>query len=95
MLNGWAAGAFDPPDTVNAIFGLAGSWVKPVAKGEGGTAVSYVTLEDDAKKLTNESKMLSVSRSQTPRSKTQLQTQKATRSLQRTDPTTSAGAAMS
>jgi hypothetical protein len=50
MLNGWAAGAFDPPDTVNAIFRLAGSWVKPVAKGEGGTAVSYVTLEDDAKK---------------------------------------------
>jgi hypothetical protein len=50
MLNGWAAGAFEPPDTVNKIFRLAGSWVKSVAKGEGGTAVSYVTLEDDAKK---------------------------------------------
>jgi hypothetical protein len=54
MLNVWAAGAFNPPDTVNKIFQLAGSWVKPVPKGEQGTAVSYVTLEDDAKKREQE-----------------------------------------
>jgi hypothetical protein len=49
MLNGWAAGAFDPPDTVNKIYRTAGSWVKPIPRGEGGTAVSYVTLEEGAK----------------------------------------------
>jgi hypothetical protein len=49
MLNGWAAGAFDPPDTVNKIYRTTGSWVKPVPRGEGGTAVSYVTLEEGAK----------------------------------------------
>jgi len=45
MLNGWAAGAFDPPDTVNKIYRTAGTWVKPVPRGEGGTAVSYVTIK--------------------------------------------------
>jgi hypothetical protein len=49
MLNGWAAGGFDPPDTVNKIYRTAGSWVKPVPRGEGGTAISYVTLEEGAK----------------------------------------------
>jgi hypothetical protein len=49
MLNGWAAGAFDPPDTVNKIYRTAGTWVKPVPRGEGGTAVSYVTIEEGAK----------------------------------------------
>jgi hypothetical protein len=48
MLNGWAAGAFDPPDTVNKIYRTAGTWVKPVPRGEGGTAVSYVTIEEGA-----------------------------------------------
>jgi len=33
MLNGWAAGAFNPPDTVNKINRTAGSWVKPVPMG--------------------------------------------------------------
>jgi hypothetical protein len=49
MLNGWAAGAFDPPDTINKIYRTAGTWVKPVPRGEGGTAVSYVTIEEGAK----------------------------------------------
>jgi hypothetical protein len=49
MFNGWAAGAFDPPNTVNKIYRMAGSWVKPVPRSEGGTAVSYVTLEEGAK----------------------------------------------
>jgi len=49
MLNGWAAGAFDPPDTVNNIYRTAGIWVKPVPRGEGGTAVSYVTIKEGAK----------------------------------------------
>jgi hypothetical protein len=43
MLNVWAAGAFDPPDTINKIFRLGGSRVKLVPKGEGGTAVLHVT----------------------------------------------------
>jgi hypothetical protein len=49
MLNGWAAEAFNPPGTINQIFRIAATWVKPVPRGDGGTAVSYVTLEDDAK----------------------------------------------
>jgi hypothetical protein len=49
MLNCRAAGAFDPPDTVNKIYRTAGIWVKPVPQGEGGTAVSYVTLVEGAK----------------------------------------------
>jgi hypothetical protein len=49
MLNGWAAGAFNPPDTVNKINRTAGSWVQPVPRGDGGTAVSYVTIEEGAK----------------------------------------------
>ena len=49
MLNGWAAGAFDPPDTINKIYRTAGTWVKPVPRGERGTAVSYVTIEEGAK----------------------------------------------
>jgi hypothetical protein len=49
MLNGWAAGAFDPPDIVNKIYRTAGTWVKPEPRGEGGTAVSYVTIEEGAK----------------------------------------------
>jgi hypothetical protein len=30
VFNGWAAGAFDPPDTVNKIFKIAGSWLEPL-----------------------------------------------------------------
>jgi len=48
MLN-WAAGAFNPPDMVNKIYRTAGSWVKPVPQGEGGTVVSYVTIEKRSK----------------------------------------------
>jgi hypothetical protein len=51
MLNGWAMGAFDPPYRVNQIYRIAATWVKPVPCGEGGTAVSYVTLEDYTKKV--------------------------------------------
>jgi hypothetical protein len=29
-LNAWVTGAFDPPDTVNKIYRVAGSWVKLV-----------------------------------------------------------------
>jgi hypothetical protein len=51
MLNGWAAGAFNPPDTINKIFRIVGSWVKPVLRGEGGTAILYVMSEEDAKQV--------------------------------------------
>jgi hypothetical protein len=49
MLNGWATKAFDPPDTPNDIYRLAGSWVKPVTKMEGGPGATFVTIEEDAK----------------------------------------------
>jgi hypothetical protein len=49
MLNGWARKAFDPPDTPNDIYRIAGSWVKPATKMEGGPGATFVTIEEDAK----------------------------------------------
>jgi hypothetical protein len=49
MLNGWAVEAFNPPGTINQIFRIAATWVKPVPRGDGGTAVGCITLEDHAK----------------------------------------------
>jgi hypothetical protein len=49
MLNGWAAEAFNPPGTINQIFRITATWVKPVPRGDGRTAVSYITLENHAK----------------------------------------------
>jgi hypothetical protein len=48
MINGWTTGAFRPPSTVNEIYRLAGNWVKPTSKLEGGTSATYVTIEEDA-----------------------------------------------
>jgi hypothetical protein len=48
MINGWTTGAFRPPTTVNEIYRVAGNWVKPTSKLEGGTAATYVTIEEDA-----------------------------------------------
>jgi hypothetical protein len=50
MMNGWATQAFKPPATVNEIYRIAGTWVKPSTKPDGGTAATYVTIEEDAKK---------------------------------------------
>jgi hypothetical protein len=49
MLNGWATKAFDPPKTVNDIYRIAGAWVKPTSKPDGGTAATFVTIEEDTK----------------------------------------------
>jgi len=49
MMNGWATKAFDPPDTPNNIYRIAGSWVKPATKMEGGPGATFVTIEEDAK----------------------------------------------
>jgi tRNA(Ile2) C34 agmatinyltransferase TiaS len=50
MLNSsWVAGAFDPLDMVNKTYRMVGSWVKPVPQDEGGTAVSYATIEEGVK----------------------------------------------
>jgi hypothetical protein len=49
MLNGWATKAFAPPQTVNKIYRIAGTWVRPAPKPDGGTAASYVTIEEEAK----------------------------------------------
>jgi hypothetical protein len=57
MLNGWAGGAFDIPDTVNKIFRIALTRVKPVPHREGGSAVSYVMLEDDVRSKKQEKKL--------------------------------------
>jgi hypothetical protein len=48
MMNGWTTGTFQPPATVNAIYQVAGNWVKPTTRIEGGTAATYVTVEDQA-----------------------------------------------
>ncbi len=50
MLNGWATQAFNPPVTINEIYRIAGMWVKPASKPDGGTAASYVTIKEDARK---------------------------------------------
>jgi hypothetical protein len=49
MLNGWATKAFAPPQTVNDIYRIAGTWVRPAPKPDRGTAASYVTIEEEAK----------------------------------------------
>jgi len=49
MLNGWATKAFDPPETPNDIYRIAGAWVKPTTKIEGGTAATFVTIEEEAR----------------------------------------------
>jgi hypothetical protein len=48
MINGWTTGAFKPPATVNEIYRIAGNWVKPTSKLEGGTSATYVTIEEHA-----------------------------------------------
>jgi hypothetical protein len=49
MINGWTTGAFKPPATVNEIYRIAGHWVKPNSKLEGGeTSAMYVTIEEHA-----------------------------------------------
>jgi hypothetical protein len=46
MINGWPTGAFKSPVTVNEIYRVASNWVKPTSKLEGGTSVTYVTIEE-------------------------------------------------
>jgi hypothetical protein len=48
MINGWTTGAFKPPTTINEIYRVAGNWVKPTSRSEGGTSATYVTIEEDA-----------------------------------------------
>jgi hypothetical protein len=48
MMNGWTTGAFPPPATVNQIYQVAGNWVKPTSRIEGGTSATYVTIEEHA-----------------------------------------------
>jgi hypothetical protein len=49
MLNGWATKAFEPPQTVNEIYRIAGTWVRPAPRPDGGTASTYVMIEEEAK----------------------------------------------
>jgi hypothetical protein len=49
MLNGWATKAFDPPEIPNYIYRIAGAWVKPTSRIEGGTAATFVTIEEEAR----------------------------------------------
>jgi hypothetical protein len=48
--------AFDLPSMVNDIYRIAGAWVKPTSKPDGGTAASYVTIEEDAKQKSKQDK---------------------------------------
>ncbi len=50
MLNGWVTQAFNPPATMKEIYRIAGTWVKPATKPDGGPAAMYVTIEEDARK---------------------------------------------
>jgi hypothetical protein len=50
MSNGWATQAFNPLATVSEIYRITGTWVKPASKPDGGTAATYVTIEEDARK---------------------------------------------
>ncbi len=56
MLNGWATKAFDPLQTVNDIYHIAGTWVRPSSKPDGGTVVMYVTIEEEAKRRAKQEK---------------------------------------
>ncbi len=56
MINGWSTTAFDPPATVNEIYRVAATWVKPTSRIEGGTAASFVTIEEDAKQQAKNTK---------------------------------------
>jgi hypothetical protein len=58
MLNGWATKAFDLPQTVNDIYRLAGTWVRPSSKSDGGTAATYVTIEEEAKQRAKQDKKI-------------------------------------
>jgi hypothetical protein len=49
MLNGWATKAFDPPETPNDIYRIAGAWVKPTSRIEGGTKATFVTVEEEVR----------------------------------------------
>jgi len=49
MLNGWATKAFHPPNTPNDIYSIAGAWVKLTSRIEGGTAATFVTIEEEAR----------------------------------------------
>jgi hypothetical protein len=44
MMNGWATQAFKPPATVNKIYRITGTWVKPTTKPDGGTAATHRKL---------------------------------------------------
>jgi len=49
MLNGWATKAFDTPETPNDLYRIAGAWVKPTSKIEGGNTTTFVTIEEEAR----------------------------------------------
>jgi hypothetical protein len=48
MINSWSTEAFNPPATVNDIYRVAATWVRPTSRIEGGTAASFMTNEDEA-----------------------------------------------
>jgi hypothetical protein len=47
MLNGWNLKSIALPETPNEIYRIAGSWVKPLSRIEGGTAATYMTVEEE------------------------------------------------
>jgi hypothetical protein len=64
-------GAFKPPATVNEVYRVAGNWVKPTSKLEGGTSATYVTIEEHAaikrhKELTEKNKNKAVAGGKQP-----------------------------
>ena len=47
MLNGWNLKSIALPETANEVYRIAGSWVKPVSRIEGGTPATYMTMEEE------------------------------------------------
>jgi hypothetical protein len=81
MLNSWAAGAFEPPATINQLYRTAGSWVKQAPKVGSGSATTYVTLEEGNRR-----------KRQKKNPKVRKKRMQSKRPLQKTNPITSAGA---
>jgi hypothetical protein len=46
MMNGWAMVAFKPPTTDQENCHVAGYWVKPTSRLDGGTSATYVTIKE-------------------------------------------------
>jgi hypothetical protein len=57
MMNMWATTAVKQPKTPNEVYCLAGSWIKQPTRTESGYAITFVTIEEDARRTKKESEI--------------------------------------